>query len=80
MSLSKFLEDIAMSSFQGVGEVEQAINGYYAGRVYFQGTYWPAKLEHPLIGCQLAPGTQVMVNGREGLTLLVSPLPAWDSA
>jgi membrane protein implicated in regulation of membrane protease activity len=74
MSVSTFLSDTIQMSFSGLGEVEQTINGYYAGRVHFQGTYWPARLQQPILGCKLLPGTPVQVHGREGLTLLVSPV------
>lgn len=58
----------------GLGRVERTINGYYSGRVYFKATYWPAKLEHPQAMCRLLPGTWVRVIGRDGLTLLISPI------
>ncbi|MEM1369889.1 MAG: NfeD family protein [Cyanobacteria bacterium P01_H01_bin.15] len=73
MSLTTFLQQTELSPFQGRAVVECAIKPLYPGRVYFQGTYWPARLAtHNSIS--LHPGDLVEVLGREGLTLLVRPL------
>ncbi|NER81762.1 MAG: hypothetical protein F6K42_19810 [Leptolyngbya sp. SIO1D8] len=74
MSLTTVLGNSKERSFSGFGRVERTINGYYSGRVYFEATYWPAKLQQPQKTCKLSPGSRVRVMGREGLTLLVSPV------
>ncbi|MBE7384486.1 MAG: NfeD family protein [Leptolyngbya sp. SIO1E4] len=74
MSLTTFLENSKGRSFSNFGRVERTINGYYPGRVYFKATYWPARLQQPQETCKLSPGSWVRVMGREGLTLLVSPV------
>ena len=75
MSLSDFLQDTDLFPFQGQGIVQQAIAPPYAGRVYFRATYWPARLAQTAMVGELQPGDPVEVLGREGLTLLVKPLP-----
>ncbi|MGF1521701.1 MAG: NfeD family protein [Leptolyngbyaceae cyanobacterium] len=74
MGLTTLLENSGKFSFNGLGRVARTINGYYSGRVYFQATYWPARLQQPQAQCKLPPGTWVQVTGRDGLTLLVSPV------
>ncbi len=57
----------------GLGKVDQAIAPDHQGRVYFEGTYWPAKLysaDTPFIA---EVESAVSVLGRQGLTLLVQP-------
>ncbi|NJL87044.1 MAG: hypothetical protein HC886_15430 [Leptolyngbyaceae cyanobacterium SM1_1_3] len=57
----------------GLGRVEQAIIADKRGRVFFDGTYWPAQFynsEQPKIA---EAKTWVSVLGRRGLTLLVAP-------
>ena len=74
MSLTTLSENSGKFSFYGFGQVKRTINGYYSGRIYFQATYWPARLQQPQAQCKLPPGTWVKVKGRDGLTLLVSPV------
>ncbi|NEQ31754.1 MAG: hypothetical protein F6K04_12240 [Leptolyngbya sp. SIO4C5] len=57
----------------GLGRVERAIVADQRGRVFFNGTYWPAQfydLEQQAIA---EAKTWVSVLGRRGLTLLVVP-------
>ncbi len=75
MNITSFLRRMsAEPSVRPFARVERTISGYYAGRVYFQATYWPARLEQPQFLDRLLPGTMVKVLGREGLTLLVAPV------
>jgi membrane protein implicated in regulation of membrane protease activity len=62
-------------SFQGRGTINCRVTAQNPGRVYFQATYWPARLFQPSSLSELNPGEPVEVVGREGLTLLVKPLP-----
>ncbi|MEB3210918.1 MAG: NfeD family protein [Leptolyngbyaceae bacterium] len=50
--------------------VEQGIAPGQEGRVYMDGSWWPARCDRPLI---LLPGTPVRVVGMSGITLLVEP-------
>jgi membrane protein implicated in regulation of membrane protease activity len=59
---------------QQQGIVKRAITPQHSGRVYFQATYWPARLLSTVACEGLQPGDPVEVVGREGLTLLVQPL------
>ena len=74
MSLTGFLQASGQFAADGQGQVVQTINGHYAGRVVFETTYWTARLHPPQPNCRLLPGTMVQIVGREGLTLLVSPV------
>jgi membrane protein implicated in regulation of membrane protease activity len=56
------------------GIVKRTITPQLSGRVYFQSTYWPARLLSPATCEGLQPGDPVEVVGREWLTLLVQPL------
>ncbi|MGB3201059.1 MAG: NfeD family protein [Nodosilinea sp.] len=55
--------------------VECPISAQLEGRVYYQGTYWPARVYEGVIdaGIALAPSSWVTVVGRYGLTLLIVP-------
>jgi len=53
--------------------VEEKITSNEPGRVKYKTTYWPAML-FPDYSMTLAPGEEVAVVGRQGITLLVSPL------
>lgn len=59
--------------FQGQGIVTRTIHTQFPGRLYFQATYWPARLANPVEDVVLQPGQTVDVVGREGLTLLIQP-------
>ncbi|MGP1386974.1 MAG: NfeD family protein [Thainema sp.] len=70
---AKLFDSPDFNPFAGQGRVEQLISGKYPGRIYFQGTSWPAKFaQSHAICCQ--PGEFVEVVGRQGLTLLVVPI------
>jgi membrane protein implicated in regulation of membrane protease activity len=60
--------------FQGRGVVDEVITPSFPGRVYFQASYWPARLLQPAACSVLQPGTPVEIVDRESLTLLVQPL------
>ncbi|MEA5449401.1 NfeD family protein [Leptolyngbya sp. CCNP1308] len=55
--------------------VERPITAQLEGRVYYEGTYWPARIYEGVIdvGIALAPSSWVTVVGRYGLTLLIVP-------
>jgi membrane protein implicated in regulation of membrane protease activity len=57
------------------GRVERSITAQDKGRVFYEGTYWPAQLYPVVAGVNyaLTPSSLVTVIGRQGLTLLVSP-------
>lgn len=76
MNITSFLSRISKEppSVRPFARVERTISGYYPGRVYFQSTYWPARLDQPQFLDRLLPGTMVKVLGRDGLTLLVAPV------
>ena len=49
--------------------VAQVIQPKRSGRVYYKGSWWPARCEEEII---LAPGEIVYVIGIQGITLIVS--------
>lgn len=55
--------------------VDCPITAQIKGRVFYEGTYWPARVYEGAIDANyaLAVSSWVMVIGRQGLTLLVSP-------
>ena len=62
---------------QKPARVEHPITSRAKGRVFFEGSYWPAQLYHngsvALAECALEVSSWVTVIGRQGLTLLVVP-------
>ncbi len=58
--------------------VERTITAQLKGRVFFEGTYWPArvyeKTEGMVSDCAMDVSSWVTVIGRQGLTLLVLPM------
>ena len=66
--------DNDLSPFQGRGTVNRLVTTQHPGRVYFQATYWPARLSPTATLHDLQPGDPVEIVGRDGLTLLVKPL------
>lgn len=75
MNITSFLRGMSTeNSVSPFARVERTIYRYDPGRVYFQATYWPARLEQPQFLERLLPGTKVKVLGRDGLTLLVAPV------
>jgi membrane protein implicated in regulation of membrane protease activity len=58
--------------------VERTITARLKGRVFFEGTYWPARVYETAEGLvgdyALDVSSWVTVIGRQGLTLLVVPL------
>jgi membrane protein implicated in regulation of membrane protease activity len=75
MTLSTLSPSADLTTFQGRGIVERTITPSTPGRVYFQASYWPARFFHPGASNELPPGAPVEVVDRDGLTLLVKPLP-----
>ncbi|MGF1517943.1 MAG: NfeD family protein [Nodosilinea sp.] len=60
------------------GRVECPITAQVKGRVFFEGTYWPAQVYEATTDANyaLAVSSWVTVVGRRGLTLLVAPVVA----
>ena len=79
MSLSDFRIQTELFPFSGIGKVEETISAQQLGRVRFQATYWRARFQQPSYPQAIAPGNQIRIVGREGLTLLVVPLEAEDT-
>lgn len=75
MTLSTLSTSSDLTAFQGRGIVERTITPSAPGRVYFQASYWPARFFEPCVTNNLNPGAPVEVVDRDGLTLLVKPLP-----
>lgn len=58
----------------GKARVERAIAAHQRGRVFFQGTYWPARFYSSSNCVNAEIASWVTVIGRQGLTLLVTPV------
>ena len=74
MILKALLGKSEPESFKGTGKVERTIAHDQSGRVYFQATYWPAKFCNSACQLKAFPGESIKIIGRQGLTLLVSPI------
>ncbi|MGK7900119.1 MAG: NfeD family protein [Hormoscilla sp.] len=77
--VKQFLEDASPDretsplDFTGEAKVSEIIVGpYREGRVYFRGTWWPARCEQFIT---LKPGDPVQVIDLNNITLLVEPFP-----
>lgn len=55
----------------GEAIVEEMIFIGQTGRVYYDGSSWPARCNYPTI---VSPGTRVRVIGRKNITLLIEPI------
>lgn len=68
--------DITVKWFQSqsLGRVEERISGRDNGRVFYEGTTWPARFYDLNYQGAVEVEAWVEVLGREGLTLLVSPV------
>ncbi|HSM81679.1 MAG TPA: NfeD family protein [Nodosilinea sp.] len=55
--------------------VDRPINAQREGRVFYEGSYWPARVYEGVLDASfaLAPSSWVSVVGRYGLTLLIAP-------
>ncbi|MGF1497230.1 MAG: NfeD family protein [Elainellaceae cyanobacterium] len=71
MNLSVFPNDVSQVSVPAAGQVERTITLVQPGRVRFQGTYWPARLQSSYGQVIANPGEWVRIVGRQGITLLV---------
>ena len=78
--VKQFLEDASPDSetsllgFTGKAKVSQTIVGpEREGRVYFRGTWWPARCDEFVT---LKPGEPVQVIDMNNITLLVEPVPS----
>jgi membrane protein implicated in regulation of membrane protease activity len=73
--MSNFMpyERIEWFAEPGIAEVVKMITPQQRGRVKFQASFWPARL-HPDVQAQALPSERVVVVGRDGITLLVTPL------
>ena len=77
--VKEFLEDDSRKAetsqldFNGVAQVSQTIVGpHQPGRVYFRGTWWPARCQDFVT---LRPGETVQVIDMNNITLFVEPAP-----
>ena len=80
MSLTTLLGNSDLFPFNGTGKVEQTITHKHSGRVYFQSTYWPARLHDTASQFKMVPGEAIKIVGRQGLTLLVIPASVDEKA
>ena len=72
MNITSFLSKVPRTpSVETFARVTRTINGYFPGRVYFQGIDWPAKLQPINLLDKFLLGSMVTVFIRIGLTLLV---------
>jgi len=74
MNRSSIFSTLTLSPSQCQGFVDQVVTPFRSGRVYFQATYWPARLSQTSTSKKLPPGAPVEIVGREGLTLLIQPI------
>ncbi|MEM6425032.1 MAG: NfeD family protein [Cyanobacteria bacterium P01_H01_bin.119] len=67
--------DLAVQLFEQpkLGKVERAIAPNQRGRVFFEGTYWPARWHISSEAAIAEAEAWVIVLGRQGITLLVIP-------
>lgn len=73
MTISKTSERIELFAQPGIGEVVKMITPNGRGRVKYRASFWPARL-YPDAQLQAGPSEQVIVVGRDGITLLVTPI------
>jgi membrane protein implicated in regulation of membrane protease activity len=78
MNYSMTSDRIELFARPGIGEVVKMITPGGKGRIKFRATFWPARfypdaqsLNTP---SQALPSEQVVVVGRDGITLLVTPI------
>jgi membrane protein implicated in regulation of membrane protease activity len=73
MTIARTPERIELFAQPGIGEVVQMITPNRRGRVKYRASFWPARFyfdtERPV-----EPSEQVVVIGRDGITLLVTPV------
>jgi membrane protein implicated in regulation of membrane protease activity len=55
--------------------VDSPVNARLEGRVFYEGSYWPARIYEGVVDTSFAlvPSSWVSVVGRYGLTLLIAP-------
>ena len=77
--VNKFLEDAnpdaetPLFGIKGEAKVSETIVGpYRQGRVYFRGSWWPARCQEYVT---LKPGDTVQVIDMSNITLIVEPFP-----
>lgn len=73
MTITKTPERIELFAQPGLGEVVQLITPNRRGRVKYRASFWPARF-YPDTQRQAEPSEQVVVVGRDGITLLVTPV------
>lgn len=71
---------LELFSRPGTARVDRPISPHQRGRVFFKGTYWPARFYQPEAFIQVDASSMVTVVGRQGVTLLVAPLALTYSA
>lgn len=54
------------------GVITVTVTPTQAGRIHFQGSFYPAQLAGQTVSNDILPGTTVQVVGRIGITLLIS--------
>lgn len=58
------------SAWEQEGVVDEPIRPHHEGRVYFRGTWWPARCLEDLV---LTAGETVRITGWQNITLIVEP-------
>jgi hypothetical protein len=84
MQSSQNLQPVTLFPKVEMGRVEKTITTVQAGRVRFQGSYWPAQFYNSDFHVAVNPDDLVTIVGRQGITLLVvseaCTLPSFASA
>lgn len=73
MNFSITSDRIELFARPGIGEVVQMITPDRRGRIKFKATFWPARF-YSHSQSEALPSEQVAVVGRDGITLLVTPI------
>lgn len=74
MNFSMAPDRIELFARPGIGEVVQMITPHGKGRIKFRASFWPARFYSNAQSQALPPSEQVVVVGRDGITLLVTPV------
>ncbi|MCT7949795.1 hypothetical protein NG798_08345 [Ancylothrix sp. C2] len=74
MSSSVMAPSVTLFPEPKEGIVDQEITTEQAGRVKYDGSYWPARFYDPNCQAKLEPKNAVSVLGIAGITLLVMPI------
>ncbi|PSN18788.1 hypothetical protein C7271_10725 [filamentous cyanobacterium CCP5] len=71
-----FTTQVELFNRPGKARVERPIQPDQQGRVFYGGTYWPARFYDSAEFVNTEVASQLSVVGRQGITLLVAPLMA----